>query len=148
MTNQLELTSEICDNMLKMMQSSDKDNLTVAAETIRHIDVTENLPYLLILFKESSAEIRTAVFTETMMEDKLKLICKHIDFDAPVTYNAIYNEIKHHNVLQEALEYFLNKFSISIKRNMMEWGFSFLSDFNLKLIPIKNESSRFTSKDQ
>jgi len=148
MTNQLELTSEICDNMLKMMQSSDKDNLTVAAETIRHIDVTENLPYLLILFKESSAEIRAAVFTETMMEDKLRLICKHTDFDAPITYNAIYNEIVYHNVSDEAMEYFLDKFSVSIKRNMMEWGFSFLTNFNLKLIPIKNESSRFTSKDQ
>lgn len=147
MTNELELTPEYCDNILRMIQSSDKDNLTVAAEIIRNIDVISNLPYLLIMFKESTSEVRGLVFMETI-EDKLRSLCKHIDFDVAVSYNAIYNEIKNHKVSEEALNYFLDKFAVSIKRNMMEWGFSFLSDFNLKLIPIKNESSRFTSKDQ
>lgn len=147
MTNELELTPEICDNILKMMQSSDKDNLTLVVETIKHIDVIENLPYLLIMLKESNAEIRNTVFLNTI-QDKLKAICKRIDFDNPITYNIIYNEIKAHNVSSEALNYFLKKFSVSIKRNMIEWGFSFLADFNLKLTPIKNESSRFTSEDQ
>jgi hypothetical protein len=147
MTNELKLTPEICDNILKMMQSSDKDNLTVAAETIRHIDVVKNLPYLLIMYKEANTECRQTAFMETVL-NQLVLICKHVDFETVVTYNALYNEIVYHNVSDEAMEYFLDKFSVSIKRNMMEWGFSFLSDFNLKLIPIKNESSRFTSKDQ
>ncbi len=84
------------------------------------------------------------MFMETIV-NQLALICRHIEFGSMVTYNSLYNEIVYHNVSDEAMEYFLDKFSVSIKRNMMEWGFSFLSDFNLKLIPIKNESSRFTS---
>ena len=61
MTNELELTPEYCDNILRMMQSSDKDNLTVAAEIIRNVDVISNLPYLLIMFKESTSEVRGLV---------------------------------------------------------------------------------------
>ncbi len=144
MTNELKLTPEICDNILKMMQSSDRDNLTIATETIRHIDVVQNLPYLLIMYKEANTECRQTVFMETIV-NQLTLICRHIDFNSNVTYTSLYNEIVYHNVSGEAIDYFLDKFSVSIKRNMMEWGFSFLSDFNLKLIPIKNESSRFTS---
>lgn len=146
MTNQLTLTPEVCDNILKMIQSSDKDNLTVAVETLRYIDVHENLPYLLIMYKESSKELRSALFMETIF-DKMKNNCHHIPFDdsSIVTYNMIYTELKAHTVPKEALEYFLEKFAASIKKNMVEWGFSFLNDFNLKLISIKNESSGFTS---
>ncbi|NDC95413.1 hypothetical protein EB077_08925 [bacterium] len=60
--NKLELTPEVCDNILQMLKSNDKTNLTVVQETIRHINVTENLPYLLIMFKESTVENRKTVF--------------------------------------------------------------------------------------
>jgi hypothetical protein len=149
MINQLELTPDVCDNMLQMMRSSDKDNLTIAAETIRHIDVVENLPYLLVMYKESTTEVRSTVFMETI-ENKLKLTCRHVNFDEPVTYNSIFNEIMYHNVSTTAMEYFLNKFSVNIKRQMMEWGFSFLSQFDIKLIPITNatRASGISSKNQ
>lgn len=154
MTNQLELTPEYCNNLLKMMQSSDKDNLTVAAEMIKYIDVASNLPYLLILYKESTVEVRNTVFMEEVYR-KLKSICRHVDFDVPVTYTAIFNEIIYHNVSNEALDYFLDIFSVTLKQKMMEWGFSFLKDYNIKLfkdysvklISNNNESSGFSSKD-
>ena len=148
MTNQLELTPDVCDNMLQMMRSSDKDNLTIAAETIRHIDVVENLPYLLVMYKESTTEVRSTVFMETI-QDKLKAVCKHVNFDDPITYNAIFSEIIYHNVSTTAMEYFLDKFAVNIKRQMREWGFSFLSQFNIKLIPITNatKASGISSKD-
>lgn len=139
MTNQLELTPEVCDNLLMIMQSSDKDNLTVASEMLRYIDVEANLPYLLILYKEAGHEIRNTVFIESV-GDKIRQFCKVINMDTPVTYTVLYNEIKMHKVSPEAMNYFLDKFSKTIRHTMMEWGFSFLSDFNLKLIPIKNDS--------
>ena len=149
MTNQLKLTPDVCDNILQMMRSSDKDNLTIAAETIRHIDVVENLPYLLVMYKESTTEVRSTVFMETI-QDKLKAVCKHVNFDDPITYNAIFSEIIYHNVSTTAMEYFLNKFAVNIKRQMMEWGFSFLSQFDIKLIPITNatRASGISSKNQ
>lgn len=139
MTNQLELTPDICDNLLMIMQSNDKDNLIVAAEMIRYIDVESNLPYLLILYKESSSEIRTSVFMETIAE-KLQTQCKIIKKDTVVSYNSLYQELKAHKVSPIAMEYFLEKFSKTISDSMVNWGFSFLSDFKIKLIPIKNES--------
>ncbi len=93
------------------------------------------------MYKEANTECRQTVFMETIV-NQLTLICRHIDFNSNVTYTSLYNEIVYHNVSGEAIDYFLDKFSVSIKRNMMEWGFSFLSDFNLKLIPIKNERSK------
>lgn len=135
MTNELELTPDICNNLLYMMRSSDKDNLTIAAETIRHIDVVKNLPYLLIMYKESTAEVRSTVFMETI-ESKLKLICRHVDFDAPVTYTTIFNELIYHNVSDVAFNYFLDIFSVTLKQKMVDWGFSFLKHYNVILTPI------------
>jgi hypothetical protein len=60
--NNLILNAETCDNILQMLKSNDKSNLTVVEETIRNIDVGANLPYLLIMFKESSVENRKSVF--------------------------------------------------------------------------------------
>lgn len=139
MTNQLELTPEVCDNLLMIMSSSDKDNLTVAAEMIRYIDVEANLPYLLVLYKESTSEIRATVFMETIAE-KLQSCCEVVNSESPISYNAIYQELKAHKVSSIAMEYFLDKFSKTISDSMVNWGFSFLSDFTIKLIPIKNES--------
>jgi hypothetical protein len=140
MTNELELTPELCDNLLMIMHSSDKDNLIVAAEMIRYIDVEANLPYLLILYKESTTEIRATVFMETIAE-KLKYCFKTIGSDSStMSYNEIYQELKAHKVSPTAMDYFLDKFSKTISDSMVNWGFSFLSDFKLKLIPIKNES--------
>lgn len=135
MTNELELTPDICNNLLYMMRSSDKDNLTIAAETIRHIDVVKNLPYLLIMYKESTAEVRSTVFMETI-ESKLKLVCRHVDFDAPVTYTTIFNELIYHNVSDVAFNYFLDIFSVTLKQKMIDWGFSFLKHYNVILTPI------------
>lgn len=135
MTNELELTPDICNNLLYMMRSSDKDNLTIAAETIRHIDVVKNLPYLLIMYKESTAEVRSTVFMETI-ESKLKLVCRHVDFDAPVTYTTIFNELIYHNVSDVAFNYFLDIFSVTLKQKMVDWGFSFLKHYNVILTPI------------
>ncbi len=140
MTNELELTPEVCDSLLMIMHSSDKDNLILAAEMIRYIDVEANLPYLLILYKESTTEIRATVFMETIAE-KLKSCCKTIGSDSStMSYNEIYQELKAHKVSPTAMDYFLDKFSKTISDSMVNWGFSFLSDFKLKLIPIKNES--------
>lgn len=135
MTNELELTPDICNNLLYMMRSSDKDNLTIAAETIRHIDVVKNLPYLLIMYKESTAEVRSTVFMETI-ESKLKLVCRHVNFDSPVTYTTIFNELIYHNVSDVAFNYFLDIFSVTLKQKMVDWGFSFLKHYNVILTPI------------
>lgn len=139
-SNQLELNAEVCDNILQMLKSNDKTNLTVVEETIRNINVTENLPYLLIMFKESSVENRKTVFLK-IIKEKLNASCIHItlsDNPKDLTYNKLYQEIKaHQNIKPDAMKYFLEKFGSSLGHVMISWGFTFMEDFNLKLIPKK-----------
>jgi hypothetical protein len=137
-SNSLKLTPEVCDNILQMMKSNDKSNLIVAEETIRNINVAENLPYLLIMYKESSQDIRKTVFIDTI-KNKLNDHCKALKFQDStkgVTYNNLYQEIKNNSGINpEAMDYFLNKFSESLSDVMISWGFTFMEDFKLKLIP-------------
>ena len=138
--NKLELTPEVCDNILQMLKSNDKTNLTVVQETIRHINVTENLPYLLIMFKESTVENRKTVFLN-IIKEQLNASCISItlsDNPKDLTYNKLYQEVKsHQNIKPEAMNYFIDKFAASLGSVMISWGFSFMEDFDLKLIPKK-----------
>ncbi len=137
-SNQLELTPEVCDNILQMLKSNDKTNLTVVEETVRHINVTENLPYLLIMFKESSIENRKTVFLN-IIKEQLNANCISItlsDNPKDLTYNKLYQEVRaHSNIKPEAMVYFLEKFANSLTNVMISWGFAFMKDFQLKLIP-------------
>jgi hypothetical protein len=121
-----------------MLKSNDKTNLTVVEETIRNINVLENLPYLLIMFKESSIENRKTVFLE-IIKDKLNMYCNTIkigDNPKELTYNKLYYEIKtHKSINDEAMAYFLERLSSSLESTLTIWGFSFMEDINLKLIP-------------
>lgn len=141
MEETLKLTPETCENILKIMSSNDQSNLTIAVETIRNINVVENLPYLLIMYKHSTAANRKTVFLDTILE-KLQTTCKTLHFKdnaQSLTYNNLYNELKTHtNVHPQAMDYFIDKFSESLSDVMISWGFSFMEDFKLKLTPRKN----------
>jgi hypothetical protein len=138
--NNLILNAETCDNILQMLKSNDKSNLTVVEETIRNIDVGANLPYLLIMFKESSVENRKTVFLN-IIKEQLNAKCIHLklsDNPKDLTYNRLYTEVKaHENIKPEAMEYFLERFASSLGSVMVSWGFAFMEDFDLKLIPKK-----------
>lgn len=137
-SNDLELTPEVCNNILQMIKSNDQSNLVVVEETIKNIDVAKNLPYLLIMFKESNIEVRKTVFMNTI-KDKLNQCCKTVkieDNPRALTYNALYTEIKSHkDVSPESMNYFLDRFSDSLSDVMISWGFTFMEDFKLKLTP-------------
>lgn len=142
MTNDLVLNSETCSNIINMMNSPDKENWTVVEELLNHIDVETNLPYVLMIYKEARTELRRAIFSDKTIT-KLVQLCSTFNFDGSqqVTYQKIYDEIKNKNVSQESMDYFLQRFAESLKEAMTNWGYSFMKDFSLKLIP-KDESSR------
>jgi hypothetical protein len=109
--------------------------LDVAEETIRYIDVEANLPYLLIMFKESNIQIRDTVFIKTIKE-KLNGSCKMINFEEAnqiLTYDQMFEELQKHRVDPEALQFFLDRFAEQITVVMQTWGFTFLKNCKMKL---------------
>ena len=138
MTNGLVLNSETCDNIIKMMNSPDKENWTVVQELLNHIEIEPNLPYILILYKEAKGEIRKILFSDEMAT-RLINTCTTFSFfnKQQITYQQIYDEIKTKKVSEESLEYFLNIFALSLGKSLINWGYSFMEDFDIKLIPKK-----------
>lgn len=138
MTNDLVLNTETCNNLLNMIYSPDKENWTVVEQLLNHIDIESNLPYILMLYKESTAELRKEIFTDNVIK-RLEAVCNFCTFQnrTQITYQAIYDEIKSKQVSKESMEFFIDKFSISLRNAMMNWGYSFLSDFEMKLKLIK-----------
>jgi len=134
-TNELELNRDTCKEIIKMVSSTDVSNFTVAEEIIRNINVEKNLPYLLMMYKEATPAVRTSLFLNTI-KDNINSCCKTmvIADTSSITYNMIYEEIKAHNVDEEAMDYFLERFAESIALNLEKWGFSFLKDYKIKLI--------------
>jgi hypothetical protein len=129
------LNPETGMNLLSILQSNDTSNLDVAEETIRYIDVEANLPYLLIMFKESSVEVRDTVFIKTI-KDQLNKACKVInieDANYSITYDQMFAEVIKHNVDAEAMQFFLDRFGERVKVAMITWGFSFLDHCDMKL---------------
>ena len=129
------LNPETCLNLISILKSNDSSNLDVAEETIRYIDVEKNLPYLLIMFKESTVQIRDTVFIKTIKE-KLNHCCKLITIDQAdqsLTYDQMFEEILQHNVDSEAMQFFLDRFAERISVTMTTWGFTFLRNCKMKI---------------
>jgi len=134
MTNTFLFDNESCENIFNMLNSSDLSNETVVEEILNHIDVEKNLIYLLIIYKECTYEQRKRIFDYSV----IKQITRFIDFKAPdenISNDAIYKAIRHNkNVSPESLDFFIERLSKSLRKNLIQWGFSFLEDFEIKLI--------------
>lgn len=134
-TEKFVLNNETCLNLISILKSNDVSNLDVAEETIRYIDVEQNLPYLLIMFKESGITVRETVFIKTI-KDQLNSICKVIKFDnanQSITYDEMFQEIMKHKPSPESIQFFLDRYAFMMKDVLKGWGFSFLDFCDMKL---------------
>lgn len=134
-TEKFVLNNETCLNLISILKSNDVSNLDVAEETIRYIDVEQNLPYLLIMFKESGITVRETVFIKTI-NDQLNSVCKVIKFDnanQSITYDEMFQEIMKHKPSPESIQFFLDRYAFMMKDVLKGWGFSFLDFCDMKL---------------
>jgi len=64
-------------------------------------------------------------FTQWLSKDEnIEILCEEL-------------ELNLENIKPEAMEYFLERFASSLGSVMVSWGFAFMEDFDLKLIPKK-----------
>ena len=53
-----------------------------------------------------------------------------------LNFNSMYNVIKKNTKTSPAaMQFFLDKFSASLQEHLLTWGFDFVEEMNLKLIP-------------
>ena len=145
------LSDSTYERVLGMITSPDKENVYVGVSIIEAVDLEENLPYILLLAKDcsrSNCHHDPFKFDVIAPDDQDVLrptsfspsIMKHVNDCANekghLNFNNMYNVIKKNaKTSPAAMQFFLDKFSASLQDHLLTWGFDFVKEMDLKLIP-------------
>lgn len=127
MENNEKLDWQYFDNVLKMLESSDKDNTEVVLTIIENIDIEKNLPFILLLFKESSRQQKYAIFKSKI--PKLKTYIP--DVNHVFTYYEIFKQLSD-DQNTEAVDYFMSRMANHIEYQLDDWGLHFREKYKIK----------------
>ncbi len=64
MTSNLKITEAEYINILSMVNSSDRSNLSVVQSILENMDIDTNIVYVLMLYKEINNDQRSVLFTD------------------------------------------------------------------------------------
>jgi hypothetical protein len=134
------------NNVLAMLNSSDKENKVVALSCIEELDVKSGIVYLL-LFKKL-ANVPSALWKEHAPK-KLDYL-KQLGFNAEqvITYKKILDLICEKQVPFTDIQFFLDKFTLSIIEMIPEeYGKIEKIDINVKFKKNESKPSKQSSKD-
>lgn len=119
------------ENFWEMLNSPDKENAVVALAILDQADFRESLPYILLLFKNKDSNARESWLKEAPNLGS-KLAGISINKDTNLSYKNIVDFVKD-RCTPEGLQFTIDKFSIVLKKYLVEWGLDFCTDLDLKL---------------
>ncbi len=145
------LSDSTYERVLGMITSPDKESVYVGVSIIETVDLEENLPYILLLAKDCSKSncnndpfkidvlapdnqdvVRNTSFSPSIM----KYVNECANDKGHLNFNSMYNVIKKNpKTSPAAMQFFLDKFSASLQEHLLTWGFDFVQEMDLKLIP-------------
>lgn len=114
-----------------LLNSADKENAVVALTILNNANFRESLPYILLLFK-SQDEASRATWLNNAPDLKKKLEGVGINSNSNLSYKAIVDLVKD-KCPMEGVQFTIDKFSLVLKKYLVEWGFDFVKDMDLKL---------------
>ena len=119
-------------NLLAMAKSVDKENHVVVKNLIDSSDIQANLPYILMLCKESN---RKDLDLDAVTVNKLKELTG-LSYGSVFTWNQMYDVLhKNVNVDPIAMGFFINRFAEELGKQLEVAGFTFMEKYQLTLIP-------------
>jgi len=119
------------ENFWALLNSADKENSVVALTILNNANFRESLPYILLLFK-SQDEASRATWLNNALDLKKKLEGIDINSNSNLSYKAIIDLVKDKCPI-EAVQFTIDKFSLVLKKYLVEWGFDFVKDLDLVL---------------
>lgn len=124
------------ENFWALLMSPDKENTVVALTILNNANFRESLPYILLLFKyQTDAEREVWIVNAPDLFKKLEGI--GIKISDKISHAKIIELTKEY-CDEEAIQFVLDKFTVLIQKYLIEWGFNFLEDAEIK-IKMKNE---------
>jgi len=145
------LSDSTYERVLGMLTSPDKESVYIGVSIIEAVDLEENLPYILLLAKDcSKSNCNHDPFKNDVTASDDQDVVKRNSFSPSImnyvndcandkghlNFNSMYNVIKKNTKTSPAaMQFFLDKFSASLQEYLLTWGFDFVQEMNLKLIP-------------
>lgn len=133
MTSNLKITEAEYINMLNMVNSSDKSNLSVVQSILENMDIDTNIVYILMLYKEINNDQRSALFTDQISAEVNKhTVIKDGNFKN-VDWATIIEiaQTKKDDPLQEGFA--ISRFSNEIETQLKDAGFTFMDKYKISL---------------
>ena len=143
------LSDSTYERVLGMLTSPDKESVYIGVSIIEAVDMEENLPYILLLAKDcEKAKCEHNPFNKDIQEGDgptnassfnitlSGIIDKCRNDNKNINYNNMYKVIMSNQKSSSAsVQFFLDKFAEALMVHLATWGFDFVDEMNLKLIP-------------
>lgn len=131
MTEKLKLEIGTFDNILGMLNSPDKENLTVAMECIENVDFKENLTYIVMLKKISN--VTSDIWKTHAPETYKNLERVGATPEKPSTYKDILQIITKYKVPDADIQFYCDKFGSHLKSEIKKMGYDLVDEVVITL---------------
>lgn len=127
----LVLTTETYDNVLRMMNSPDYENRTVALTCLDHVDFNTNLVHILNLKKEGNATAEEWRSQAPLTSKMLTSI--GINLDTILTFKQIQETLIKRNAPIDHIQLYLNQFAKHIHGSIKGLGYDFIDSLEITI---------------
>jgi hypothetical protein len=118
-------------NIISMLQSTDKENHTVALTLLENVDYNECFVQLLLAYKQGHAKAEAWIADAPSAYDFIK--GKAVMSDTNITFNDIFQAIIKHKYPVEQMQLFLLVFTEYLKDQCQSLGYSFIEEIEMNV---------------
>ena len=145
----MEITIEKYQNIVRMLQSTDAENHTVALGIIDNLEFKENKLQILLMLKHSKASPKTWADQAPNIWKKMeKLHDKGIigDINRNLTYKQVLSIITTMKLKPKDFDFYMKDFSNYLMEQVKSLGYDFIESMEIKIKYKEHEQSRELSE--
>lgn len=127
-----QMTIDRFENVLRMMESTDIENRSVALGILEQLDYSENLAFILLCKKHGAASAHEWEQQAPNLYKKLAAI-PGMDMNRAITYKTALHHLKAMNAPVAQIQFFLDEFSRYLVRQLQSMGYDFIEDLEIRM---------------
>lgn len=150
--NNIKLDIESFNNILKMLNSSDKESNVMGLVTIENLDFKKNLTIILLLKKLSQLQFNiwkiNAPKTYKKIDNIIKLEDASNSAEGVITYKTLLKILVNEKQTQDDIQLFLDIFASHIFKTIQGLGFDFIDDTEITIkLKTNDKQNRISCQD-
>ena len=131
MTDKIKLNAETFDNVLAMLNSSDKESVVMGLACVEEMDTTSCIVFLLLIRK--LANVTDELWKVNAPKKTASLTNMGVAGGTVLTYKRILELLAERKASSADIEFFLGKFGMYLNETLHQLGYDIVESVDIKL---------------